>query len=117
MTTCLSIGAKHKTENIKSDIRSKYKGPYPYLRQFKKQFKKQFTYAPEFPHSHYPHSPTPCDWGPAQGQGPGVGGWGTWGGGVGIMGMWEFGGICELLFKLFFKLPKVGVGASIFAPW
>ena len=33
------------------------------------------------------------------------------------MGMWEFGGICELLFKLFFKLPKVGVGASIFAPW
>ena len=28
------------------------------------------------------------------------------------MGMWEFGGICELLFKL----PKVGVGAFIFAP-
>ena len=32
------------------------------------------------------------------------------------MGMWEFGGICELLFKLLFKLPKVGVGAFIFAP-
>ena len=28
------------------------------------------------------------------------------------MGMWEFGGICELLFKL----PKVGVGAFVFAP-
>ena len=40
----------------------------------------------------------------------------TWGGGVGIMGMWEFGGICELLFKLLFKLPKVGVGAFLFAP-
>ena len=37
-------------------------------------------------------------------------------GGVGIMGMWEFGGICELLFKLLFKLPKVGVGAFTFAP-
>ena len=36
--------------------------------------------------------------------------------GVGIMGMWEFGGICELLFKLLFKLPKVGVGAFVFAP-
>ena len=32
------------------------------------------------------------------------------------MGMWEFGGICELLFKLLFKLPKVGVGAFVFAP-
>ena len=36
----------------------------------------------------------------------------AWGGGVGIMGMWEFGGICELLFKL----PRVGVGAFLFAP-
>ena len=95
---------------------SKYKGPYPYLRQFKKQFKKQFTYAPEFPHSHYPHPPTPCAPPPhprslALGRAPI-----TWGGGVGIMGMWEFGGICELLFKLLFKLPTVGVGAFIFAP-
>ena len=42
----------------------------------------------------------------------GWGGGGTWGGGGGIMGMWEFGAICELLFKL----PKVGVGAFVFAP-
>ena len=32
------------------------------------------------------------------------------------MGMWEFGGICELLCKLLFELPKVGVGAFVFAP-
>ena len=32
------------------------------------------------------------------------------------MGMGECGGICELLFKLLCKLPKVGVGALLFAP-
>ena len=71
---------------------------------------------PEFPHSRYPHPPPHVPHPPppqalALGRAPI-----TWGGGVGIMGMWEFGGICELLFKLLFKLPKVGVGAFIFAP-
>ena len=61
------------------------------------------------PPPHVPHPPHPRAL--ALGRAPI-----TWGGGVGIMGMWEFGGICELLFKLLFKLPKVGVGAFVFAP-
>ena len=71
------------------------------------------------PNSHIPIIPTPPPHvigARPRARALGWGGWGTWGGGVGIMGMWEFGGICELLCKLLCKLPRVGVGAFLFAP-
>ena len=63
------------------------------------------------PNSHIPIIPTTPPQGPGPGPGPNHMGWGE-----GIMGMWEFGGICELLCKLLCKLPRVGVGAFLFAP-
>ena len=67
--------------------------------------------------SHIHIVPTHAMWlGPGPGPDPGVGVWGTWGGGMGVMGMWEFGGTCELFCKLHCKLPRVGVGTCLFSP-
>ena len=105
-----------ESKKQRKTVGANIKAPTPTLGSLKSSLKSS-SHMP--PNSHIPiiPSPPPHVIGARPRARPWGGGGGAHGvGGVGIMGKWEFGGICKLFCKLLCKLPRVGVGAFLFPP-